>query len=77
MDVPFCAVDDSGDSDSEDDDHDKKDIPCEKESKAAEEISALVNYVQAVHFHGFDQAEGQSGNALTCSPNEGSAILVA
>lgn len=31
----------------------------EKESKAAEEISALVNYVQAVRFHGFEQADSK------------------
>ncbi len=31
-----------------------------KESKAGEEISALVNYVQAVRFHGFEQAESKS-----------------
>jgi hypothetical protein len=63
-----CVGDESVDTDSEDEVDPKtgpsniegassKEIEREKESKAAEEISALVNYIQAVRFHGFEQAE--------------------
>ena len=66
-----AGVDDSGDSESEDEDLNLKEPlaaqrgeaaarKTEKESKAAEEISALVNYVQAVRFHGFESAESES-----------------
>ena len=34
-----------------------KEVKRAKESKAAEAISALVNYVAAVRFHGFEHAE--------------------
>ena len=35
-----------------------------QESRAAEEISMLVNYVQAVKFHGFDRAESKSSTSV-------------
>ena len=44
----------------------KNEKEAEKESKAAEEISALVNYVQAVRFHGFDAAESECANCSLC-----------
>ena len=67
------AADESGDSESEDEDLptivakvNNKEAPeataaieTTKESKAAEEISALINYVQAVRFHGFELSESK------------------
>ena len=37
-----------------------KEVKRAKESKAAEAISSLVNYVAAVRFHGFEHAERES-----------------
>ena len=68
-------VDESGDSDSDEDEADPgkevavvvaasggntgvvKEVKRAKETKAAEAISSLVNYVAAVRFHGFEHAE--------------------
>lgn len=35
-----------------------------KESEAGEEISALVNYVQPVHFSSFENSESESQNCF-------------
>ena len=68
--MQLLFADDSGDSDSDDEEADPdkemavgnasgvvKEVKRAKETRAAEAISALVNYVAAVRFHGFEHAE--------------------
>ena len=70
--VPVPGIgDDSGESESEDEEikgpgntqapdaANADNIETTKASKAAEEISALINYVQAVRFHGFELSESK------------------
>lgn len=54
--------DSSSDDDAEADKPDKEKASKTKETEAGEEISALVNYVQPVHFVSFEKALGMLPN---------------
>lgn len=65
----FCFLDEEEESSTEEDESNVEDIKCDKvpapdkvapsakETEAGAEISALVNYVQPVHFNSFESAE--------------------